>query len=306
MGNTIDRTTSTRTSWQVSAKDVIMTKTGPKLVDHIKHDEIVEISTNIGWAPVRRTAIKYGPMVRIDISDGTHFSVSPDALISVGYGDVVKASELKFEDKLMPLFNDNMFENNYVIDWLDHGKKYGAKAIKGIQHDYIFPHDRESCLDFIEGWSIAQNGHITGSEYEIMCMYHIFRIAEIHEIFIEQVFDGRYKLLASSVHFQSKNFKWNMNLSKRFRFVSLVQYMPKSRICHFEFTEDADNVKIIDLGMVAIHTDKITIDKPLAREYSVAITPPDSPVDKKNISPASSISEDMEVGETKEQVIISV
>jgi hypothetical protein len=303
MGNTSGKSLVDQSNWQISAKEVIMTRTGPRQVDNIKHDEIIEISSNVGWIQVRRTAIKYGQIVRVDISDGTHFSVSPNTNLSIEYGEVVAAGNLKVEDKLMSIFNDNVYEVNNTIDWVSQGRMYGIKSLKNIQHEYTFPHDKESCLDFIEGWTIAQGGQITGSEFEIMCFYHIFKIADIHDLFIDQLFDGRYKILAHSSHFRGEKYKWNIPMSKRNRFITSIATMNKVRVCSFEFVNPQDNINLIDLGMILIHNERELVERPLAREYSVAITPPSSPVDKKNISPASSINGSLIDEEVMQEII---
>lgn len=306
MGNTSGKSLLVQSNWQISAKEVIMTRAGPRQVDNIKHDEIIEISSNVGWIQVRRTAIKYGQILRVDVSDGTHFSLSPNANVSIEYGEVVPAKDLNPEDKLTAIFNDNVYENNYSIDWVSQGRTYGLKSIKNIQHEYIFPHDKESCLDFIEGWTIAQGGQITGTEFEIMCFYHLFKIADIHDLFIDQLFDGRYKILAHSSHFKGEKYKWNIPMSKRNRFITSITPINKARVCSFEFINPQDNINLIDLGMILIHNEKEVVERPLAREYSVAITPPDSPVDKKNISPASSINGSINEDEITHQHIIAV
>lgn len=288
------------TPWKVSAKDVILTRGGPRLVDSIKPDEIFEISTNLGWIKVKRGSFQYTPMVHIEMSDGTQFDLSENSMID----EEIKVADLKIGDRISNLFNDNPFDDDNTISWFDVGMQYGARALKDDNKCYNFPHGPTSCMNFVLGWASAQNGYIMGSKFEIVCIYHLLKIAGVHDIIVEQMYNGKYKLFAYTRDFMTEKNKWCIALSKRDRFVTLIQIVTKSRACEIEFIEQQFGISCVDLGLITVYNDIVIGTRPFIREQSVMVTPPDSPCDQKSNASSDSVESTVSFGSVRRVVAV--
>lgn len=287
-------------SWRISAKDVILTRNGPRLVENIKPDEIFEISTNLGWVKVKRGSFQHTTMVRLEISDGSQFDLSENTILD----EDIKVANLKIGDCIGTTFNDNPFDEDDTQPWFDIGMQYGARAMKDENKNYYFPHGPTSCINFVLGWSSAQNGYIMGSRFEITCIYHLLKIANIHDIIIEQMYNGKYKLFAYSRDFMTEKNKWCIALSKRNRFVTSIQTITKVRSCEIEFVEQHFGISCVDLGIIAIYNSILMETRPFIREPSVMVTPPDSPCDQKSNASTDSADSTISFGSVRRIVAV--